>query len=265
MDASLLVQLDRHRPWLRAASVAAPVGIGALLALFRSGFSTATAVLVLVVVVVAASSTGDRVAGLLAAVAAGVSFDVFLTEPYGTLAISSPDDIETLVLLVVVGIGVTELALWGRRQQAQADRSRGHLEGVLSAAEIVASRDPEPDDFVALVGTELTDLLGLDRCHFTTQTEHRTVIQPDGSMTRAGRHLDVRGSGLPTDDVFALPVRHNGIAVGAFVLTSATRIRRPRPEELRVAVLLADQVGNVLRPGPDGRTSDRFGTDRSES
>jgi GAF domain-containing protein len=40
-----------------------------------------------------------------------------------------------------------------------------------------------------------------------------------------------------------LPVRSAGRPVGGFVLTTATSVRRPSPEKLRVAVLLADQVG----------------------
>lgn len=58
--------------------------------------------------------------------------------------------------------------------------------------------------------------------------------------------------GLPTDEEIPLPVRHGGAGVGAFVLTTATRRRRPTTEQLRVAVLLADQVGVAV-----SRTSER--------
>ena len=53
----------------------------------------------------------------------GVFFDLFLTQPYGTLAVTNPDDVEALVLLLAVGVAVTELALWGRRQQAGVEPS----------------------------------------------------------------------------------------------------------------------------------------------
>lgn len=241
---SLLV---RHRPWLLVACALIPLAVAALLALVRDNITTATAVLVLVLVVVAASSTGDRMAGLIAAVSSGLCFDVFLTQPYGTFAITSPDDVETLVLLVVVGVGVTELALWGRRQQAGASRSLGYLDGVLSAAETVASRDPEPNDIVALVGSELRDLLRLDGCRFAAIAPHlRTVVQPDGSVLQGSRAIEVGRHGLPTDEEILLPVRTGGHTVGAFVLSAATAVRRPGREQLRVAVLLADQVGSVL-------------------
>ena len=48
----------------------------------------------------------------------GVWFDFFLTEPYLRLTIADSDDIETTVLLVLIGVAVTEIALWGHRQQA---------------------------------------------------------------------------------------------------------------------------------------------------
>jgi hypothetical protein len=60
--------------------------------------------------------------------------------------VSNPDDVEALVLLLAVGLAVTELALWGRRQQAGSSRPRGYLDGVLSTAEEVAGPDADPRD-----------------------------------------------------------------------------------------------------------------------
>ena len=241
------ISARRYRGWLLVASVVAPLTAAGLLTLVRDDVSTASAVLVLVLVVVAASSTGVRAAGFLAALSAGVFFDLFLTQPYGTLAVSNPDDVEALVLLLAVGLAVTELALWGRRQQAGSSRRRGYLDGVLSAAEQVASREADPKDLVALVGGELTTLLGLDGCRFAPVAPHlRTVVQPDGVVRSGGRDLDVERHGLPPDEEILLPVRSGGRAVGGFVLTAATQVRRPTAEQLRVAVLLADQVGTAV-------------------
>jgi K+-sensing histidine kinase KdpD len=246
---------SRYRAWLLAASASVPLVVAALLSLVRDTVSTATSVLVLVLVVVAASSTGVRLAGLAAALSSGVFFDLFLTQPYGALAVSNPDDVEALVLLLAVGAAVTELALWGRRQQAVSSRRLGYLDGVLSAAEKVAARDPDPADLLALVTTELTDVLGLDGCRYAPVAPHlRVVIQPDGQVHTGERAVDVQRSGLPTEEEILLPVRNAGQTVGGFVLTTASRIRRPTPEQLRVAVLLADQVGTVLtRPAGNGR------------
>jgi GAF domain-containing protein len=244
----------RFRGWLLLASAVVPFVVAAALSLVRDDVSTAASVLVLVLVVVAASSTGVRLAGFLAALSGGIFFDLFLIQPYGTLAVSNPDDVEALVLLLAVGFAVNELALWGRRQQAGASRRLGYLDGVLSAAEKVAARDPDPRDLVALVTSELTGLLGLDGCRFAPVAPHlRVVVQPDGAVRSGERVLDVERYGLPTDEEVLLPVRSGGRTVGGFVLTTATRVRRPTPEQLRVAVLLADQVGTVVaRTGGGG-------------
>jgi hypothetical protein len=52
--------------------------------------------------------------------------------------------------------------------------------------------------------------------------------------------------GLPTDCEIALPVRSGGVVHGRFLLTAATRVVRPSPEQLRVVGALADQVGAAL-------------------
>ena len=41
------------------------------------------------------------------------------------------DDVEAAALLVIIGAAVTEVALWGHRQQSRANRRAGYLDGVL--------------------------------------------------------------------------------------------------------------------------------------
>ena len=239
--------LTRHRTELVAAAALVPVLVAGLLATIRSDISTATGVLVMVLVVVAASSTGYRLAGFVAAVSSGVWFDFFLIQPYGNFAVTDPNDLETVVLLLLVGGAVTELALWGLRQQAQASRRSGYLDGVLRTAESVAERQPVPADLIEVVAAQITEVLRLDRCHYVPEGRVAgTLIEPDGSVTRAGRPIDVERDGLPTDDEIALPVRGGGELRGTYLLTAATHVVRPSKEQLRVTVLLADQVGGVL-------------------
>ena len=118
-----------------------PLATCAILSTLRDTITAATAVLILVLWVVAAAASGDRIAGLLAAVSGGVWFDFFLTEPYQQFTIADPDDIEATVLLVLIGACVTEIALWGHRQQGRAARRSGYLEGVLGTARIVSEGD----------------------------------------------------------------------------------------------------------------------------
>ena len=55
------------------------------------------------------------------------------------LNISDRADIETAALLLLVSAAVTEVALWGRREQARASKEQGYLAGVLSTAATVAA------------------------------------------------------------------------------------------------------------------------------
>ena len=68
----------------------------------------------------ARSRSTSRLAGVLCALSAGVWFDFFLTEPYNRFTIDDRADAETTVLLLLVGVAVTELCARGRRQAALA-------------------------------------------------------------------------------------------------------------------------------------------------
>ena len=138
-----------HRWWTRARLALAAAILGsltpaALLAPLRTEIANTDAALILVLVVVAVAANGYRVAGILAALSAAVWFDFFLTAPYHTFAINKRADIETTVLLMLVGIAVTELAVWGRSQHAEAGRRAGYLAGVQAAAQAVASGTSRP-------------------------------------------------------------------------------------------------------------------------
>ena len=112
-------------------------------------------------VVVASASTGVRVAGIVAAVSAGVWFDFFLTKPYRPLAITDRNDVEAAVLLVLIGTAVTEVALWGHRQQARANRRAGYLDGVLGTAEIVTLARGSPENLTDHVADQIRQVLAV--------------------------------------------------------------------------------------------------------
>jgi Domain of unknown function (DUF4118) len=118
-----------------ALAALAPFAVSAVLVPFRDDFDNTQIALVLVVVVVAVAAYGNRTAGYLAALSAGLWFDFFFTRPYQRFTITDRSDIETFVLLLLVGIAVTELAVWGRRQQMLASREAGYLAGIHAAAE----------------------------------------------------------------------------------------------------------------------------------
>lgn len=232
---------------IMAAAVLAPPVACAVLASFRDGMANANAALGLVLIVVGVAATGRRTAGVVAALSSAAWFDFFLTEPYRRFTIDSRDDVETAVLLTVVGLAVTEIALWGRRQQARSSEREGYLGGIVSAARIVASGHGTPEQLIRQVERQIADVLDLDACRFEPgRGRERPRLGGDGSVTRGGRPVDVDRDGLPTNDEIELLVEAGGVTRGRFLLTAATAIRRPSLEQRLVAVTLAEQVGAVL-------------------
>lgn len=228
-------------------AAAAPLGVCALLAAFRDGFANTNAALILVLVVAAFAATGRRSAGVVAAASSALWFDFFLDEPYQRFTITDRDDVETMVLLLLVGIAVTEVALWGRRQQAKASREEGLLSGILSAASGAAGGGIPTDVLTAEVAARITDVLRLDDCRFDPSHGDRLpCLNRDGTVTWQGRLPDVDRDGLPTDTRIELPVENGGVSHGRFLLTASTSVRRPDLQQRLVAVALADQVGAAL-------------------
>lgn len=231
-----------------AVAALAPLVACAVLALFRDSVANTNAALALVLVVVAVAATGQRTAGLVAALSSGAWFNFFLTEPYQRFIIDDRADIETTVLLVLVGAGVTELAVWGRRQQARASSQQGYLAGIVSAAHTVASGSAPQAALLEHITRQITGVLGIDGCRFDPDTSHRSQprLEPDGIVTRNGHPVDVERDGLPTNDEIELLVQHGGQVRGRLLLTAATSISRPDLQQRRVAVTLADQAAAAL-------------------
>ena len=135
------------------------------------------------------------------------SFDFFLTQPYLQFAITERDDIEAAVLLGLIGLAVTEIALWGRREQARSSTRAGYLSGVVAAARLASTGSTAPLDVVELVARQIRDLLDLDDCRFDPAPSQpdRPRLQADGTITWRDRVVDVAREGLPTLDVIELP------------------------------------------------------------
>jgi K+-sensing histidine kinase KdpD len=232
------------------------IGLGVLLPLlvclflsvFRDQIENTNAALILVLVVVGAASTGNRAAGLAAAVVSAVGFDYFLTVPYQDLRIHARSDVETTVLLVLIGAAVTELALWGRRQQARASEQRGYLDGILETTVALAGSSSAAT-VIEHVERQLEGLLDLDQATFVRQGSvgGSPVLGRDGNLTRAGHSMDVDHGGLPTDTEIMLPVTDGSQPVGAFRLVAATHVARPTQQQRQVAALFADEVAAAMR------------------
>jgi hypothetical protein len=228
-----------------SASVA-PLALCTALVPFRDNIANTNAALMLVLVVVVFAATGQRVAGIVAALSAGLWFDFFLTSPYESIAIRSDNDIETALLLLVVGVGVTELAMWGRRQQAQASRDQGYVAGISAASETVARGSASPSELIAAVSRQLTAVLGVESVRFDYGTGlDYPRLHANGTVTWRRTRWDV-GEGLPdTDREIELIAESGGGFRGRFLLTVPRGLRFSRTQVL-VATSLAGGVASSL-------------------
>ena len=229
------------------AALLAPLGLAAILTPWRASFPNTDAALVLILLVVAVAANGYRLAGFVAALSAAVWFDFFLTRPYERFSIFRRADIETTVLLLVIGVAVTEIAVWGRRQHAVASRRAGYLDGIGAAAQAVAAGGP-PSDLIDEVSGQLTGLLSLQACRFqygVAGIGQPARLQHDGTVTagRAGRGADAAGS--PGAGDTELLVESGGILQGRFLMTPAPGAQ-PTAEQRLLAIAFADQVGASL-------------------
>lgn len=246
----------KHRGYVRGLAVLAPLAVSGLLYLARDLIANSAAALVLVLCVVAAAATGDRLAGVLAGLASAVGFDFFLTRPYLTLDIAGAEDIELAVLLLVVALVVNELALWGIRQNAVASQESGFLRGVLESADLASGSTHLPDA-LERVSEGIRRTLGADAVAFTygDQDAGTAVIGRDGSVRCRGTDLDVDADGLPTDRVSVIPIAQHGAQIGYFEISASGKVLRPSREQLRVAVLLANQLAMGVQRQRTSRTA----------
>lgn len=230
-----------------AVAFAAPLIATAVVVPFRDSFANTDAALVLVAIVVAvAVTTGNRPAGYLAAASSAVWFDFFLTKPYEQFSITRSSDVETTVLLLIIGAAVTELAVWGRQQQALASNRAGYLRGIYTAAEATTPQG-RPDSAIPQVAEQLTQLLDLVSCQWqpgVAGVGGVARLHHDGHVTVDRQVWDVDGHGLPPRELEVL-VRSGDRFFGRFVMRPAAG-SRPSQEHRLVAVALANQVGAQL-------------------
>jgi K+-sensing histidine kinase KdpD len=213
----------------------------------RDSLDDANVVLVLVLVVVAVAADGYRLAGILAAVSAAAWYDVFFTEPYQSFAIADRDELETAGLLLLVSLGVTELALWGRRQQARAVRDAGYLAG-LQAASGRGVAGGSARDVVRVVEQELTEALHLEACRFeygVAGLGGPARLRRDGTVVSDLHVLNVEHVGFPAGRDVELLVANGDQLRGRFVMRGDGRTPISVAQR-RHAVALADQVAAAL-------------------
>lgn len=231
-----------------------PLGAAMVLVPLRDHIRNANVALVLVALVVLVAAGGGRQAGAVAAVVSALSFDFFFTQPYLRLRVASGDDVETTVLLLIVGLVVGTVSVRGRYARSSAEARRGEVKRIYRLAELVAKGD-DASDVIMAAQAELTSLLNLRDCRFEAPPFSSTLERLERSGVVSWSQYRFRDGGfeLPPDGV-ELPVLGRGQVLGRFVL-------EPKPdigvslEQRVVAVALADQVGSVLASPNPGRES----------
>jgi hypothetical protein len=232
-------------------ALVAPIVAAAVLVPLRDELVSTNLALILVLTVVVAAVIGGRGPGAVAAVIATISYDFFLTQPYLTFRIDSADDIETTIILLVIGLAVGQLAVVARRRRSAAARGSEELARLHRVANHVASGAPVAE-IVDEVAHELSRMLALRECRFEVppfpeqpfDTELPRV-ERNGAVSGVTSHRFIRsGFALPEEGV-ELPVLGRGRELGRFVLEPG-REHGVSVEELVVAVALADQLGAAM-------------------
>ncbi|MFF3562243.1 DUF4118 domain-containing protein [Streptomyces sp. NPDC002574] len=234
------------------AAVLLPLAVTAVLLPFRSTIAAPLVALVLVVAVVAVAVLGNRVAGAVAALSAAAWFDFFFAPPYERFTIAGPGDVATAVLLLAVGLAVSQLAARTRRLEVVVVTDADHLARIHETARL-AQCAPSPHRVVEHVGDQLVSLLQLRgyRFEYGTLVGHPPRLEADGTLFWGRRTWNADLQGLPDTEV-ELRVFHNGRFHGRFMLRP-TPGAVPSPQARLVAVTLADQVGtaiDLIAPAP---------------
>ncbi|MCJ1675972.1 DUF4118 domain-containing protein [Streptomyces sp. APSN-46.1] len=227
------------------AALAVPFLVALALVPFRTDLSATNAALIMVLAVVAVASLGTRAAGALGALSAAAWFDFFLTEPYQRFTIRDREDIETSVLLLVVGLIVSQLSVRARRLRTAVATDTAYLDALQSTARL-AEDGGSPEVVVEHVRRELIGLLGLRGCRFEygTLMGHLPRMEHDGGVWLRRDDLITEYADWPEGET-ELRVIGGGHYYGRFHLDA-----RPGPlppEQARqVAVVLAAQAGAAL-------------------
>jgi K+-sensing histidine kinase KdpD len=166
-----------------ALALLGPLAAAALMVPLRNHVQNTDLALVMVVAVALLALPGWRVAAVVAGLSGGAWFDFFLTRPYERFSIQRSSDIQTTVLLAMVGILIGEVA--ARRRQARRDSiaARDEVLSLYVIAEMLAA-GRHPDDIVASVAEQLQEVLFLEDCRFDPNvTENNDpAVDRDGEL-----------------------------------------------------------------------------------
>ena len=210
------------------------------------GSHTGAAAVVLVLAVGVVAAIGTTGPALLAAVWAGVIFDLLLTKPYYRLAIYDGDDLSAAISLVVVGVivGVLSSRLASLAARNIARRKELHqLVKFIQAADVASSID----ELSEVLQAELTDLLGLASCDWSPdgQGGDGPWLLSTGSVMGPLAAMNPDRAVLP--EGLDLPVEAGPTRLGHLILSPQPGRRTSIEERLTAATMATVFAGAVAR------------------
>lgn len=220
-----------------ALAILLPVCTAALLIPFREDHGRTTAI-VLVVPVIVVAVLGATGPAIVAAVSAGLSYDVLLTRPYYHVVIDDTDDLTTTIILLLVALAVGLLSSRLVRTTARDVARRDELHHLLAFARAVT----EPH-----TGTALTDeatrriaaVLNLRACRWSPGYHGTTapILLPTGQITGHITALEADRATLPP--TLELPAITGTTELGRFILTATPHHTSSLEERFTAATIAA--------------------------
>jgi K+-sensing histidine kinase KdpD len=210
----------QHSPDERVGNIALALGPGAAvviagaLAGLRGELGATNVALVLTCVVVVAAVAG-RAAGFATGVVAAVSFNFFHTQPYESLRIADGRDVATVIMLVGIGIVVSEVS-HRRREAGRTTRARVRDEHSLEATASRIAHGASSDEVWSEVRSSITTILGLSACRFEAGDTTLPVIERSGSLV--ARQMRWDRDGFVLAGATAIPVAYGERTFGHLVL-----------------------------------------------
>ena len=188
----------------------------------RDHFAQVNAVLILVFFVLLGAVIGGRLAGVTSALTAAIAFDFFYTQPYDSLKINSAADVETTILLLLVGLAMGEIVVRADHIRFAVSGSRRELKSVHRVARLAADGE-SIEDLISAVSAELTETLGLHRCTYEAPPF-------TGSYPRLEQTGLITGTNVVqyTKQGFELP--HEGVELPVVVHDQTVGTVRARPD-----------------------------------
>ena len=221
--------------------------VAMLMVIVRGELRPEAIALVLAVTVAVAGRVGGREGGVAAALISAVAFNFFHTRPYLSLHIESRADVETVIILLAVGVIVGTVAAREHRYNVSTSEYDDELRSIHQVSVMVAD-GAEPLAVVGAATDALRTVLHLRACRY----EDAPFAATYPSLNRHGStggglatYIATRtGLELPAEGV-VLPVRSAGETVGRFVLSPTPGFGVSRHARL-AAVVVADHVGTVF-------------------